>query len=299
MIMFLVNLKKGSRALCLDKGSKTFSRFFTLNSQPRTNWIIILYVSTTLSYSVLGWPQTPFNNHQSQHQQSYKQNQFQQNSFNSNSNSNNFQTNTPQHGGHSYNQHHVQALHSGNINSLSQSQYPVPPSTSVQGPNQQTSQQSQKLLQTTVQQTPGQTLHQQAYLQNKQNQYYQQQQAQYQNSISRNQGPITFNNDLSHDGSFAYGYTTVDGQQAQAQGFVKNIGNKDLEAQVVQGSYSYTSPDGTPIAVKYLADENGFRAEGLHLPTPPPIPEAIARALQYIARVQATNPQLYQHNQLG
>lgn len=26
---------------------------------------------------------------------------------------------------------------------------------------------------------------------------------------------------------------------------------------MVQGSYSYTSPDGTPITVTYIADENG------------------------------------------
>lgn len=38
---------------------------------------------------------------------------------------------------------------------------------------------------------------------------------------------------------------------------MKNLGQKDLEAQVVQGSYSYTSPDGTPITVTYVADENG------------------------------------------
>lgn len=30
----------------------------------------------------------------------------------------------------------------------------------------------------------------------------------------------------------------------------------------------------------------GFRAEGNHLPTPPPIPEAIAKSLQLIAQTQ-------------
>lgn len=51
----------------------------------------------------------------------------------------------------------------------------------------------------------------------------------------------------------------------------------------MHGSYSYTSPEGKQIAVNYIADENGFRASGDHLPTPPPIPDAILRSLQYNA----------------
>lgn len=30
----------------------------------------------------------------------------------------------------------------------------------------------------------------------------------------------------------------------------------------MQGSYSYTGPDGIVYTVTYIADENGFRAEG-------------------------------------
>lgn len=91
---------------------------------------------------------------------------------------------------------------------------------------------------------------------------------------------------------------------AQEQGYLKNAGNPELEAQVAQGSFSYTGPDGIPITLNYIADENGklltqfsynlywikinslppgFRAEGAHLPTPPPIPPEIQRALELIA----------------
>lgn len=73
--------------------------------------------------------------------------------------------------------------------------------------------------------------------------------------------PITsYQNDLNYDGSYQFSYQSGDGSQQQARGFVKNLGQKNLEAQVVQGSYSYTSPDGTPITVTYIADENGKRS---------------------------------------
>lgn len=92
-------------------------------------------------------------------------------------------------------------------------------------------------------------------------------------------------------------YATGDGQQAQAAGYLKNAGVKDQEAEVIQGSYSYTAPDGTPITVTYIADENGFRASGAHLPTPPPVPEAIQRSLELIARSQRTGQPQYQQQQ--
>lgn len=50
----------------------------------------------------------------------------------------------------------------------------------------------------------------------------------------------------------------------EEQGYIKNPGT-EREAQVMQGSYSYTGPDGVVYTVTYIADENGFRAEGAHL----------------------------------
>jgi hypothetical protein len=87
-----------------------------------------------------------------------------------------------------------------------------------------------------------------------------------------------------------YSYETGNGIVAQEQGYLKNAGQKDLEAQVATGSFSYTGPDGVLYTVTYTADENGFRAEGAHLPTPPPIPDAIARSLNLQQQPQRPGP---------
>ncbi|XP_054262115.1 endocuticle structural glycoprotein SgAbd-2-like [Macrosteles quadrilineatus] len=84
------------------------------------------------------------------------------------------------------------------------------------------------------------------------------------------------------DGSYQYSYQTANGISAQERGYLKNAGQPQLEAQVAEGSYQYTADDGTPISISYIADEGGFRAEGSAIPTPPPIPPEIQRALEYL-----------------
>ncbi|KAJ9574170.1 hypothetical protein L9F63_008426, partial [Diploptera punctata] len=96
--------------------------------------------------------------------------------------------------------------------------------------------------------------------------------------------------DQQFDGSYQFSYETENGIAAQEQGSIKNLGTGD-EASVVQGSYSYTSLEGYPIKVNYIADENaddvnGFVPQGDHLPTSPPIPPAIQRALDYLGTMQ-------------
>ena len=78
---------------------------------------------------------------------------------------------------------------------------------------------------------------------------------------------------------------------------MKNAGHPEQEAQVIQGSFSYTSPEGIPITVNYIADEFGFRAEGDHLPKQPAIPEQIQRSLAYNEQNQRTVPVVYQQQQ--
>ncbi|RZC39559.1 Chitin bind 4 domain containing protein, partial [Asbolus verrucosus] len=74
-------------------------------------------------------------------------------------------------------------------------------------------------------------------------------------------------------------YETENRISQQESGQLRNTGT-DHEANVVQGTYSYAGPDGVTYTVNYIADENGFRASGDHLPTPPPVPAAIQRSLE-------------------
>ncbi|XP_018571579.1 endocuticle structural glycoprotein SgAbd-8-like [Anoplophora glabripennis] len=82
--------------------------------------------------------------------------------------------------------------------------------------------------------------------------------------------------DIHPDGTYNYAYETSNQIFVEEQGF-----SKDPETQIKQGQYQYTSPDGQIIKLVYTADENGFQPQGEHLPTPPPIPPAIQRLLDY------------------
>ncbi|XP_030078546.1 larval cuticle protein 1-like [Drosophila hydei] len=59
--------------------------------------------------------------------------------------------------------------------------------------------------------------------------------------------------------------------------------NSGDEKGNIHGSFSWVSPEGEKIVVSYVADENGYQPKSDSLPTPPPIPEAIQRALEWIA----------------
>jgi len=94
-------------------------------------------------------------------------------------------------------------------------------------------------------------------------------------------------NELQADGSYQWSYETGNGIVAEESGYQKDVtddAGQPSQGTAAQGSYSYTSPEGIVITVTYTADENGFQPIGDHLPTPPPIPEAIQRALELIQR---------------
>lgn len=81
-------------------------------------------------------------------------------------------------------------------------------------------------------------------------------------------------------------YQTENGITAQERGYLKED-VPEGPGSAAQGSYSYTLDDGQTITVTYTADENGFVVQGDHIPKPPPIPEAILRALELNAAEEA------------
>jgi hypothetical protein len=70
-------------------------------------------------------------------------------------------------------------------------------------------------------------------------------------------------------GQYSYNFLTGDGVARTEQGSL--VPNADGTANVLvqRGGYRYLLPSGELVEVNYIADENGFRVSGSHLPTPP------------------------------
>ncbi|KAG7301212.1 hypothetical protein JYU34_014096 [Plutella xylostella] len=99
----------------------------------------------------------------------------------------------------------------------------------------------------------------------------------------KNQAEILKMENEADEQGFRYAYETSDGTKAEAQGKVIPGAKPEEGSLQVSGSYSYIGEDGQTYTVTYTADENGFQAQGAHLPTPPPIPEEILKSLQLTA----------------
>lgn len=67
---------------------------------------------------------------------------------------------------------------------------------------------------------------------------------------------LRFESDVLPD-SFHYAYETSNNIKGQAAGQLKQIGKES--AIVAQGDFSYLSPEGQPIQLSYIADENGYQ----------------------------------------
>lgn len=84
----------------------------------------------------------------------------------------------------------------------------------------------------------------------------------------------TFERSSDIDGNYQYQYESSNGISSNEGG---------VAGQIVQGSTTWIAKNGEPLAISFVADENGYRPTGFHLPTPPPIPPAIQRALDHLA----------------
>ncbi|CAH0674658.1 unnamed protein product [Chilo suppressalis] len=100
---------------------------------------------------------------------------------------------------------------------------------------------------------------------------------------------IRLSNEMDLDGSFSYEALGADQTHYVQHSHMENLGS-DKQEQVVEGSYSYVGDNGQTYTVNYIADSNGFRASGDHLPVAPPIPEIIQRAIQYNLAEEAKKP---------
>ncbi|XP_037955728.1 endocuticle structural glycoprotein ABD-4 [Teleopsis dalmanni] len=94
---------------------------------------------------------------------------------------------------------------------------------------------------------------------------------------------LKYNKEQSEDGSYKTEYETGNNIVHEETGFLKDFSEKNPNGVLVQhGQYSYQSPEGEVVNVQYTADENGFRATGDHIPTPPAIPDEIQKGLDQI-----------------
>ncbi|SPP85427.1 pupal cuticle protein Edg-78E [Drosophila guanche] len=103
-------------------------------------------------------------------------------------------------------------------------------------------------------------------------------------AADESQATITkYKNEIKNDGSYNWEYGTSNGIEAKESG---------VGSAYAAGSVAYTAPNGENIQLEYTADENGYQPRGAHLPTPPPTPDYILKALAYIEAHPFTRIQL-------
>ncbi|CAB3379170.1 Hypothetical predicted protein [Cloeon dipterum] len=96
------------------------------------------------------------------------------------------------------------------------------------------------------------------------------------------------------DGQYKYGFDTSNNiKVSETVSYRTNpqrSNDEDALIKDVGGRYSYTDPkSGQTFTVTYTANENGYQAVGDHLPTSPPVPAIILRALEFTRSQQAKN----------
>lgn len=78
---------------------------------------------------------------------------------------------------------------------------------------------------------------------------------------------------MHEDGSYQYAFDTTNGIAIQESG---------VGGQGSNGNAQWISPEGIPVSLSWVADANGYHPTGSHIPTPPPVPTHVLRALEWI-----------------
>ncbi|XP_068216049.1 pupal cuticle protein 20-like isoform X1 [Palaemon carinicauda] len=68
----------------------------------------------------------------------------------------------------------------------------------------------------------------------------------------------------------AYGEYTFDIETGN--GIKRTEAGRQNDGQESEGAWSYTAPEGVPIALTFTAGHQGYVPVGDHLPVPPPLP---------------------------
>ncbi|XP_065361506.1 pupal cuticle protein Edg-78E [Calliphora vicina] len=93
-------------------------------------------------------------------------------------------------------------------------------------------------------------------------------------AAAKNEDTITkFASQVNSDGTYGFDIEQSSGLEFKETGF---------GGHYAKGAYQYVSPEGQKISLVYTADENGFHPQSESIPTPPPIPAYILKALEYI-----------------
>jgi hypothetical protein len=82
--------------------------------------------------------------------------------------------------------------------------------------------------------------------------------------------PVLQENTIRDDhGQYSYNFLTGNGIARTEQGALVPNADRTKNVLVQRGGYRYYLPNGELLEVNYIADENGYRVTGSHLPTPP------------------------------
>lgn len=91
--------------------------------------------------------------------------------------------------------------------------------------------------------------------------------------VKKEQVALLQENSVRDDhGQYSFNFLTADGTARTEQGSLVPNSEGTGNVLVQRGGYRYASPNGELVELAYIADKDGFRAAGSHIPTPPTVP---------------------------